>query len=87
MNSEASLCRSCHAPIRWVVSGSTGKRMPVDAEPSSKGNLYIGEKGGRPTAWIMSIGLERNRLQAEGRAYISHFATCPQHRKWRKKGS
>lgn len=44
----ASKCRSCGAPIEWVLTES-GKRMPVDPDGTS------------------------------------HFVTCPEASKWRKK--
>lgn len=72
----ADRCRSCDAPIRWVVSASSGKRMPINHDPDPAGNLVL-EAGGRvrssPTP-AEPDGLVR---------YLSHHATCPQAAEWR----
>lgn len=68
---ERSTCRSCGAPIVWVVMFPSGKRMPLDAKPIS--GLIRVEPGSPPTGH--AYGEQR---------YLSHFATCPnaaQHRK------
>lgn len=65
---ERAECRSCHAPVYWIVTDS-GKRMPVDCEV---------EGATRPFKGVPGDGGER-----EGKG-ISHFATCPnaaQHRR------
>lgn len=65
-----SACRSCGAEVFWAVTTS-GKRMPVDAEPvqGTEGNVYIVE-GDPPLAVVGT--------HTEGPTYTSHFATCPQ---------
>lgn len=77
-------CRSCGALIRWVTSGRTGKRMPIDAEPSLSGNLRLKVLVGVVTALVVPAGPERSRLRSEDGAYISHHATCPDGRAWRR---
>lgn len=32
---EASTCRSCQAPIRWAIHGTTSRRMPVNPDGTS----------------------------------------------------
>jgi len=78
-------CRSCSALIRWVVS-ENGVHMPIDAAPSDNGNLYLykADVGGRCCAQVM-VGRKRDDLRRIGRLYISHHATCPQGREWRRK--
>jgi hypothetical protein len=67
-------CRSCGAPIRWVVTYQ-GRRMPVDVEPAKDGNIVL--EGDTAVA----VGKPAKRL-AYGRPgtplYRSHFASCPQ---------
>lgn len=66
-------CRSCGAPIRWART-STGKRMPVDAEPNPDGNVTLIpplESADFPLAVVSS---ERDPSVIR---YTSHFATCP----------
>ncbi len=64
-------CRSCGALIVWVVT-QNGKRMPVDAQPSEKGNLRIDN------------GVAYVEPAYEGPKYLSHFATCKQAAQHRK---
>lgn len=88
-----SKCRSCEAPVIWVVNASTGRRQPVDWEPSgSRGNLLLTYKGidkGKAfgvEATVVS-GAEIGRLDEGMRQWLrtSHFATCPQSDEWRSK--
>jgi hypothetical protein len=73
-----SRCNSCGAPILWAIT-STGKRMPVDAEPSPVGNvLLIVRSGEEPRAEVVPRGTKSNLLR------VSHFATCPNSAKHRK---
>lgn len=75
-------CRSCKAPMLWVTLPS-GKRNPLDAEPSPDGNILLLElqdRGGRP--WRLATVVQNDDLLAEARElgvplYRSHFATCP----------
>lgn len=91
------LCRSCNAPIRWAVSEASGKRIPLDPEPSEDGNIV---ETGRthPTGVAMVRYLKKSQQPAMANLlalatggpelpaprYVTHFATCPnaeQHRK------
>lgn len=84
-------CRSCQAPIRWAVSESSGKRIPLDLMPVDDGNIV---ETGRthPSGAPMVRYLKRAQsaittsllddVPAPDR-YVTHFATCPnadQHR-------
>jgi hypothetical protein len=71
----AQACRSCDAPIRWVKT-TTGKRMPLDAEPVPDGNLVLVD--GVATVVDADAAGTRER-------YTSHFSTCPQAKSWRRK--
>jgi len=76
-------CQSCGAPILWGET-KAGKKMPVDAEPSSAGTvLYRPMQGGALLEFLTP--LEAVAAVAEGqRLRTSHFATCPhaaQHRR------
>ena len=65
---DPSTCRSCGAPIVWVVMRPSGKRMPLDAKPEKRITLDDFDDG---------IGEMTD-------TYVSHFSTCPQSSKWRK---
>lgn len=69
--SERGTCRSCGKSILWVAT-STGKRMPLDADPERR---FVIQAGTDPM-----VATVRN-------TYQSHFASCPQADKWRGTGS
>jgi hypothetical protein len=64
-----SACRSCGAPIRWVITVND-KRMPVDDEPVPDGNVLL--DGDRAT--VIDPG---QLLLDDPPRFVSHFATCP----------
>ena len=75
---EPANCRSCGALITWVRT-TTGALMPLDADPVAGGNIVI--KDG--IAHTLKGDLFEEML--DGLRYQSHFVSCPQHQKWRKK--
>lgn len=79
-------CRSCGAPVRWVHS-ARGVWMPIDAEPCSNGNLELHEEGAAQmiVARVVGKGFWLERIRRECQAYLSHHATCPEGRQWRRK--
>lgn len=80
----AAHCRSCAAPIVWVMTLS-GKRMPVDAAPVGDGNVVIAmgdPKANPPTFFGIQLSGLTELARAEAvKAGVplrkSHFATCP----------
>ena len=80
-------CRSCPAPIMWATHVETGRANPLDADPSPEGNCEV-RKGVHSTKlyYRMLAGEELERARSEGKPlYLSHFATCPNARRHRKK--
>lgn len=73
---EPATCRSCSAPIRWEKT-ENGRNMPLDAEPSPAGNIYL-RKG---LALCVSA---KNVPPPDAPLYLSHFARCPQAKKHRR---
>jgi hypothetical protein len=74
-------CSSCHQPIIWAIT-TKAKRMPIDAEPQPDGNVALDFRAGMdPLARVLTVtqqfGLKNLRK--------SHFATCPQADKWRRR--
>jgi hypothetical protein len=57
----------------------SGRANPVDAEPAENGNIWIGEDG------IGRVVAKGNYETVCVPLYISHFATCPDAAKFRKK--
>ena len=73
-----SECASCKAPITWTQT-RTGKRMPVDAEPSDDGTIRLVLAAPRtvPVAEVLT-GVRLSAARDEGaQLFKSHFATCP----------
>lgn len=66
-------CRSCGQTVLWVNT-SNGRRMPLDAQPSPKGNLVI----------VGDVAYKAGPTDINKPLYLSHFATCPQAGNWRK---
>ena len=77
-------CRACQQEIAFIKTVK-GKSMPVNPEP-----VYFVPAGG-PNTYVMITGeVERGREPAYADkdtriGYISHFATCPEVDKFRKK--
>jgi hypothetical protein len=69
-------CRSCGADILWVWS-IRHKKMPVDAEPSERGNLILTDAPGGGSMAVRARDGDRE-------LYTSHFATCPNAKAHRK---
>jgi len=77
-------CKSCDAPIRWVILGETGKRMPLDPQANLDGNVWVVEwEDGTPVVAVASA--ERPIPSGEPMRYTSHFATCPNANEHRRK--
>jgi hypothetical protein len=72
-----SKCVSCSAPILWAIT--TNKFMPVDAEPSARGNVELVEEGR-----IRRAVVHTQPLLAPIPLHMSHFVTCPQASEHRK---
>lgn len=75
-------CRSCGALIKWVELAS-GKMNPCDPEPVAwddvdEGMTLIGEDG--------IVYKSNGMLLDDNQSYfVSHFSTCPDAEKWRKR--
>lgn len=77
-------CRACGAEIMFIRM--SGKFMPVDPKPvcyeDGSGPEIIVTESGRVTHGIRS----EIPMQGRERGYISHFATCTDPDKFRKRG-
>lgn len=84
MKAGASACKSCGAAILWAVT-EKGAKIPVDVEPTTDGNVAI-QPNADQSGWLAFIAgpLE----QVPGSSSVrrkSHFATCPNAAKHRRK--
>jgi len=84
--SKTTPCRGCGKEIAFIKTVK-GKSMPVDPESV----YYI--PGGGPNTYVtidgeIDHGREPHYADKETKiGYISHFATCPERDKFRKRGS
>ncbi len=80
-----NVCRSCNAPVIWARTRK-GKAMPVDRLPTVKGNIQlVPQRGGAALAHVLTKG-ELEAARAEGETlHMSHYASCPQGRNWRRR--
>ena len=78
-------CRGCDAEIVWIKLPS-GKSMPCDADPV----LYRERKGApgkivTQNGEVISCDIDVASDEATGVGYVSHFSTCPQAGKFRRR--
>ena len=67
-------CRTCGAPIKWVLNANTGGYAPIDTESTGGGNLVVTPAG----EYRVLRGEELIDARARGvPLFLSHFATCP----------
>lgn len=78
-------CGSDKCKDTLVVWCSTGRdRMLVNAEPDPKGNLQLRDHGGAdPLAVVLNMAAIATKLP--GTLHLSHFATCPDAKRYRRK--
>lgn len=82
---EGARCRSCNAAVVWAHT-EKGKAMPLDPEPRPDGNIRMQTEAGEQIAYYDKKS-ETESLFDTGPRYVSHFATCPESREWRKEGA
>lgn len=83
MNPPVTKCKSCGASIFWCIT-ARGKRVPLDAEPDPiKGNMIVTDRGDVPGKRYLAT-IVAPLVDAKQTRYLSHFATCPEAKKWRR---
>lgn len=73
--SPVTSCRSCGAPIEWAEMVKSGKRMPFDAK--APGIVAVSTKHDPETHRLIDV--------VDSTVSVSHFSTCEQADKWRRK--
>lgn len=82
-------CRSCGAEIFWAVTES-GKAMPIDAKPTSTGNLVLRDHTDNVgTVQVLDspmtvLDAKKAGARDDEPRFTSHFATCPNSASHRK---
>jgi hypothetical protein len=77
-------CTSCQAIVLWAKT-PTGAKMPVNPEPDPTGNIVLSE-GPKPSDWPLATVTHMSQAPDKPR-YKSHFATCPNAKQHRGKGT
>jgi len=77
-----SSCSSCGRPVEWAVTG-TGKGIPIDPGARADGN--IARQGSRVANALLVKVLRKGESHADPLRFVSHFATCPNADKHRKR--
>lgn len=79
-----SKCRSCKAPVRWVMTTHNHRRAPMDPEPRADGNVWVDRiEGGLP---FVNVVLTGSDVPAHVPIrYVLHFTTCPDADTWRRR--
>lgn len=73
-------CRTCDADIIWTVTDS-GKPMPVDAQPTSNGNIALSTNDkGQVVSRVVPAHLAFGRRDLR----TSHFVDCVHADQWRR---
>lgn len=83
MADHRARCRSCDAPIYWVITADK-KRMPVDAQPVPDGGFVLELVKTEEPDWLRAE-VFAPLLHPGRKRYVSHFATCRDADRWRKK--
>lgn len=78
---ETEPCKTCDRPMIWTVT-ERDKRMPVDAQPSDTGTVALSTQNGVVRSRVLPVKLRFGRKDLR----TSHFATCPDAAKHRRRG-
>ncbi len=76
---DLSKCRSCGASVVWLENNRTGKRAPIDAQPSEDGNILLDRHAGT----YQVLASSTDRALAAGHLHTNHFMTCKTADQWR----
>ena len=88
--SGSSYCRSCGRPIVWASWKGNGRNVPLDPDPSPKGNvrrIATTIERGRVVFVAELVKLAERQDCPDEDFYMTHFVTCPNaalHRRPRK---
>lgn len=82
---SAGTCRGCGVKIVWIKT-SAGKSMPCNPDPVTYWQkAKAAGKVVTPNGEVLSCEFEGDLHEATGIGYISHYATCPQAARFKRK--
>lgn len=70
-----TICRRCHARICWALTTANGRRQPVDAEPTTAGNLAV-MQGPDGVLYVRAVTAARPEIRPGEWQAMPHHATC-----------
>lgn len=79
-------CRSCGAPILWAIT-NRGKRIPLDAEPTFRGNMVVEAKSVEQNGHMVEqlhANVVSPLFDSKQNRYMPHHASCPDAKRWRR---
>lgn len=81
----AATCRSCKAPIVFATTPN-GQLMPLNEKPAADGTLFLIAVHGKVMAVHCDSKHETAQTARDAQAprYVSHFATCPFAKQFRR---
>lgn len=86
--SDRKACRACQAEIIFAETNRIHKgqkvKMPVDAEPSNKGNMLLSIQRGAYYAGVLGRNQAAGARDNGVELHQAHFATCTQADRFRK---
>ncbi|MGW2591981.1 hypothetical protein ACWCXC_17180 [Streptomyces sp. NPDC001515] len=68
-------CRRCGARICWALTTARGRRQPVDAEPTTAGNLAV-MQAADGVLYVRAVTAARPDIRPGEWPAMPHHATC-----------
>lgn len=83
---EVNACRACGAAVYWATNTTTGKSAPIDADPSTRGNIYLFRKGENRAKFyrVLNIHQIEDAIGSNIPLHTNHFMTCPNASEFKK---
>jgi hypothetical protein len=74
--------------MTWAKVGTAdGRSIPLDPDPTTKGNIVltgVSLPDGTPIVRMLSAAQKDREPGMFEERFVSHFATCPESKEWRR---
>jgi hypothetical protein len=67
-------CDRCGAPILWATNSTSGRPLPLDREPSSRGQFTLERQ--RMVCARLDLPMIEQAIREERLLYSNHMGTC-----------
>ena len=81
---ETVKCRACDAAVIFAKNRATGALLPLDAESRGDGKVVLHADG---TCTVLSKRTLFDGPPPEGTLHVTHFATCTDPQRFRRRGA